>query len=254
MIEIKDLTVKYGKKTVLDRICLTLSNERFTAILGKNGSGKSTLLSCISRQIKYSGEIFLDGKNIDTIGQKEYARSVSFLPQSLTKPAVTVKELTEFGRNPYTGLDGRLSTEDNSIVEEALKITGMSEFSQRLLPTLSGGERQKAYLSMIIAQQANHILLDEPTTYMDICAQEEFIELIALLKQQKKSPTVVMHDLALAVRYTDDIAIMDSGKIVFFGSKEDCLKKEVIESVFSVKRINADNNIFFTATKKVSLK
>ena len=247
MIEIKDLTVKYGKKTVLDRICLTLSNERFTAILGKNGSGKSTLLSCISRQIKYSGEIFLDGKNIETIGQKEYARAVSFLPQSLTKPAVTVKELTEFGRNPYTGLDGRLSAEDNSIVEEALKTTGMTDFSQRLLATLSGGERQKAYLSMIIAQQANHILLDEPTTYMDICAQEEFIELIALLKQQKKSPTVVMHDLALAVKYADDIVIIEKGNCIFNGTKEECLNEKAIEKTFSVKRIDTENKIFFSA-------
>jgi len=159
----------------------------------------------------------------------------------------TVKELTEFGRNPYTGLDGRLSAEDNFIVEEAMKTTGMTDFSQRLLPTLSGGERQKAYLSMIIAQQTDHIFLDEPTTYMDICAQEEFIDLIASLKQQNKSPTVVMHDLALAIKYADDIVIVEKGNCIFNGTKEECLNEKAIEKTFSVKRIDTENKIFFSA-------
>ena len=246
MIKINGLTVKYGKKTVLDNVGITFNKNRFTAVLGKNGSGKSTLFSCISRQLKYSGEIFLNGKNIDKIEPKEYAKNLSFLPQSLNKPAITVKELVQFGRNPYTGLDGRLSAEDDKKVEEALKITGLTDFSKRLLPTLSGGECQKAYLAMIIAQQTPTLLLDEPTTYMDIGAQEEFILLINKLKQNGKSPIVIMHDLALAVKYADDIVIIEKGRCIFSGTKKECLEKNIIEKAFSVRRINAENEIFFT--------
>lgn len=250
MIKIKELTVKYGKKTVIDGISITFNKNRFTAILGKNGSGKSTIVSCISKQTDYSGEILLNGKNIQTLKPKQYSKEIAFLPQTLKYPPIKVEELVGFGRNPYTGIDGRFSDKDKKEIENALKATNIVDLSQRLLPTLSGGERQKAYLSMIIAQQTPTVILDEPTTHMDICAQEEFISLITMLKQNGKTPIVIMHDLSLAVKYADDITIIEKGKCVFNGTKEDCLRENAIEKAFSVKRITAENELFFIAENK----
>ncbi|MBE6896043.1 MAG: ABC transporter ATP-binding protein [Ruminococcaceae bacterium] len=247
MLKIKDLTVKYGKKTVLDNVNITLNKNRFTAILGKNGSGKSTVVSCISKQTEYTGEILLDGKDIQLIKNKKYSQMISVLPQKLEYPPITVEELVGFGRNPYTSFDGRLSDEDKKEIADALKATAMDDLSQRLITTLSGGERQKAYLAMIIAQQTPTVLLDEPTTHMDICAQDEFISLITKLKQNGKTPIVIMHDLALAVKHADDIVIIEKGNCIFNGTKEECLNEKAIEKTFSVKRIDAENEIFFSA-------
>lgn len=227
---------------ILDGISIELQKNSFTAILGKNGSGKTTLARCIMSERKYSGDITLDGALLCGIPPRERAKKVAYLPQSLPSPNITVRELVSLGRNPHTSLCGKLSEDDTRAIENALESAEMLEFSNRLLPTLSGGEKQRAYLAMTLAQDAEILLLDEPTAYMDMSAASEFVKLLSRID---KTLLVIMHDLTLAAKYADNILVLNGGKQAFFGSKKDCLEREVIEKSFGVKKIEKDGEIIF---------
>lgn len=232
---------------ILDGISLTAARGSFTAVLGKNGSGKSTLLSCLAAQRECTGKITVCGETVKALPARERAKRIALLPQVLPSPSLTVRELVSLGRNPYLSLGGRMGTADLGAIEHALSRTEMQSFAARALSTLSGGEKQRAFLAMILAQDADVLLLDEPTTYMDVHAEAEFLMLLRALADAGKTLIVVLHDLTLAVRYADHILLLDGGKSVFCGGKKACIEAGAIEETFSVRRVNIDGETLFLA-------
>lgn len=251
MLKCNDLSVNIGGKTVLERVSFELAQNTFTAVVGKNGSGKSTLSACIQQQIKYEGNITLDGRDLSSFSPKERAVRIASLPQTLLSPGITVGELTELGRSPHLGINKRLSEKDREITKNALMRTDMERFKNRLLPSLSGGEKQRAYLSMILAQDTDILVLDEPTTYMDIHAEAEFLRLLQSLTKEGKTLMVILHNLSLAARYAENIIVLDNHTCVFSGTRKDCIENEIFESVFNVRKVetksNGKNEIFYLA-------
>jgi len=248
MLEIHNLSVTYGSTRVLWDVNLSLRHGRLTALVGRNGSGKSTLLSCVNQQTSYSGEILLDGENLAALSPRERAKRIAIAPQNLPSPHITAREMAAFGRNPWLDFTGRLTPKDNRIVAEALERCGVRDLSERYVDTLSGGEKQRLILAMILAQGAPMALLDEPTAHMDQKYQAEFLE---LLGKQEGTFLVILHDLSLAVRYAGDIIVLDRGQAVFCGSREECLEREILEKTFGLRRFTVrdgeEERIFFSA-------
>ena len=248
MLEIKNLSVCRGKRTVLDDVTLTVTPHKLTALIGKNGCGKSTLISCINQTAPYTGEISFSGRNLALMRPKERACLLSFLPQTLFIPHVTVSELVTMGRSPYVDIGKHLTPRDREAVRDAIFAVKMEAFSNRYLDELSGGERQKAYLAMTLAQDTRVMILDEPTTYMDMAYEHAFLDLLDSMKRhRKKTLLVVMHNLNQAVRYADRLIVLDGGKIVFDGETSDCIQSGVIERVFGVRRYTGEERTFFSA-------
>lgn len=189
----ENLTVSYGAQTVLDGLSLALPAGKITALLGPNGCGKSTLLNCFSRLLTPdSGEILLDEKPIAGFSARQLARRLALLPQHHLSPeGITVRELVSYGRSPWLSLWGRLSAEDNERVNVAMSQTRTRNLADRRLTQLSGGQRQRAFLAMVLAQDTPLILLDEPTTYLDINHQVELMRLMVELKRQGKTVVTV---------------------------------------------------------------
>lgn len=233
MLKFDTLSVFYGKKQVLFDISASIERGKFTAIIGRNGSGKSTLLSALTSQIAYSGKILLDGRDISSICRRERAKMISFLPQNLPVTQFTVEETVAFGREPHISF--KLTDADLGIVEKSLEKCGISHLRDKKLTEISGGERQMAYLSMMLAQDADLMLLDEPTTYMDAPNARDFLKILSEERDRGKSVVAVMHDLTSAAKYADDILLIDGGKVLFKGTKEKCLEEKAIENVMEVE-------------------
>lgn len=244
MLKIENLSAFYGKKQVLFDLSFELERGKFTAILGRNGSGKSSLLSCIASQKRYSGKILLGERDISEIMPRERAKIISCLPQNLPLTQFSVRETVAFGREPYISF--KLTDSDNEIVEKSIEKCGISHLKDKVLTEISGGERQMAYLAMALAQDADILLLDEPTTYMDAPNAREFLSTLKSAQSEGKTVVAVMHDLTAAVKYADDILLIDGGKVVFKGTKEKCLEEKVIENVMEVESHKlADGRIVF---------
>lgn len=236
MLKVENLSASYRGSRILDEVSFSLKPHTFTAVLGKNGCGKSTLVSCINQQMHYTGKIFCKDQNLALAAPRERARAVAVLPQILANPHVTVEELVMFGRNPYLDFGKRPSAEDREAVSNAIGLVGIEKWKDKLADTLSGGERQKAYLAMILAQQTRLIVLDEPTTYLDTENETSFLELLTgLKKKQKKTLLVILHDLSQALHYADRILVLDDHHIAFDGTSEQCLESGILEEVFHVK-------------------
>lgn len=248
MLEIKNLSAVIDKKQILSNISLKLTPHTITAVIGKNGCGKSTLVSCINQTTPYTGEIAFSGRNISLMQPKERACLLSILPQTLTAPHITVDELVKMGRSPYIDIGRHFTQTDKDAVAQAVNTIGISELENCFIDEISGGERQKAYLAMTLAQDTRVMILDEPTTYMDMAYEHAFMVLLDKLKKKhKKTLLVIMHNLNQAVRHADRIAVMDGGRLIFEGSTAECLDSQVIEQTFGVKRYKADDRIFFSA-------
>ena len=247
MLQIKHLSVTRGKRTILSDICFSPRQGKITALLGKNGSGKTTLLSCINRLCPYSGDILLNGTSLSHLSPRERARQIALFPQILPDTPLTVRELTDLGRNPHVGPDGRLSPRDHEAVVRAMTLAGISHLADRPCNTLSGGERQRAFLALLLAQDSPILLLDEPATFLDADAARELYALIAsLARDHGKTVVAVMHDLSAAVSLADDILLLDSGHIAFSGDARRCLDSGILQSTFSVSIHRCeDGNIFF---------
>ncbi|HBT6839542.1 Fe(3+) dicitrate ABC transporter ATP-binding protein FecE, partial [Klebsiella pneumoniae] len=233
----ENLTVSYGAQTVLDGLSLALPAGKITALLGPNGCGKSTLLNCFSRLLTPdSGEILLDEKPIAGFSARQLARRLALLPQHHLSPeGITVRELVSYGRSPWLSLWGRLSAEDNERVNVAMSQTRTRNLADRRLTQLSGGQRQRAFLAMVLAQDTPLILLDEPTTYLDINHQVELMRLMVELKRQGKTVVTVLHDLNQASRYCDHLVVLASGRVMAQGAPEAVMKPELLKTVFSVE-------------------
>lgn len=237
MIVFNDVHASYGKKEILHGIGFTLEKEKFTAVLGKNGSGKSTLVSCVGGSLKYSGKISLCGDDLALLSPVERAKRISVLPQILPDVSLTVKELVTIGRTPYLDLGKRLTHTDIEETEKAISSVGMEKFFNTPVNRLSGGERQKAYLAMTLAQNTDIMVLDEPTTYMDEHNSAEFTALLKNLKNQYgKTVMMVMHDITKAVELADNILILSDGSSAFYGTAAQCVESGVIETVFSLRK------------------
>lgn len=250
MLTIQNLRAAYGRREVLNNVSFSLTPHKLTAVIGKNGCGKSTLVSCVNQMLPYTGEISWSGQNLSLMQSTERARLVAILPQMLQRPNVTVEELVAFGRSPYVDLGRRLTAANRAAIDSAITQIGIEELRYAFVDRLSGGERQKAYLAMILAQDTRIIVLDEPTTYMDMAYAGEFFSLLNTLKNRhKKTLMVVMHDLTQAARYADKIVVLDGGTVHFSGTTEQALACGVIEKTFGVKRYRVveenEERVFF---------
>ena len=248
MLEIKNLSVRFGQKQALEDVSFRLRPHRLTVLVGRNGSGKSTLFNCVNQQLPYTGTITEGEKNLALISPRERARAIAILPQTLPSPHITGREMAALGRNPYLDFTGRLTEADRQTVENALKDADALELAERYVDTLSGGEKQRIALAMILAQNTPIALLDEPTAHLDLSYGGAFLELLQNQKQtRKKTFLVILHDLTQAVRYADDLMVLDGGRLVFAGSREECLEREILEQTFSLKRYCVGERIFFSS-------
>ena len=247
MIKMTDINLTLGKKHILKNIDLNIKPHTITAVIGKNGSGKSTLVSAINGTVNYTGRMLFAGQDIRILPQREKAKLISVLPQVLSTPHITAEELVKMGRNPYVDIGRWFTSQDTQAVSDAMAAMGITDMKYRYLDCISGGERQKAYLAMILAQQTRLMVLDEPATYMDMAYERQFMEtLTTLQKTLHKTVVVVMHNLSTAVKYANRIVVMDGGKIVFEGTTQDCLEAQIIEKTFGVKKHISDGEIFFS--------
>ncbi len=248
MLEIKGLCVSRGGRLILDEVNMCLTPHTLTVLVGKNGCGKSTLVSCINQTVTYRGEISFSGRNLALMPPKERACVISFLPQILRTPHITVEELVSMGRSPYIDIGHHMTKRDREAVERAICNAEIENLAERYVDALSGGERQKAYLAMAIAQDTRIMILDEPTTYMDMTYEYTFMKLLGTMcRKYKKTLLVVMHNLNQAVRYADRLAVLEDRRIMFEGSTDECVKSGVLERVFSVRRYDTEGRYFFAA-------
>ncbi|MBE6588728.1 MAG: ABC transporter ATP-binding protein [Ruminococcaceae bacterium] len=246
MLEFLHTDVIRASHMVLSDITFSLPPKTLTALIGKNGCGKSTLISAVMGDTSYTGSIRLLSEELSSLSARARAQRAAILPQTLAAPHMTVRELVFLGRSPHLSPLSRASKKDTDAVEQALADVGICALRDRYLDELSGGERQKAYLAMIVAQGTPLLILDEPTTYMDLAFSHHFMKsLVAWKEAHEKTLLIAMHDLNLAVRYADRLLLLDAGKQIFYGSVKDCLETNVIERTFALERINADGNVFF---------
>lgn len=234
-----DLCVTLNHAEILRGVSGELRRGEVTGILGPNGCGKTTLLRALCRLIKAdSGSITLCGGTAETdiaaLAPKALARRVSFLPQQRAVPDITAKTLVSHGRYPYLGFSRTLSNKDRTAIQNALKTAGVSAFADRRLPMLSGGERQRVFLAMLLAQNTDVVLLDEPTTYLDAHHKFELMALLSTLKAQNKAVGIVLHELPLAFKFCDRLLLMKNGQIMQSGTPEELLKTGLIEHLFGV--------------------
>ncbi len=256
IIETLDLSIKYGDKTVVKDVNMHVNDGEFITIVGPNGCGKSTLLKGISRIIKPAkGQIKLWGKDIKAMQTKEIARRIAVLPQMRKTPSdFDVETLIRYGRYPHGNFMGRLGAEDRQIIDWAVEKTGMQKLRYKKLDNLSGGENQRAWIAMALAQKTSVIVLDEPTTFLDIAHQLEVLELLRELnKEEKVTIVLVLHDLNQAIRYSDRTYLMQRGTIAAVGSPEDVIVPQMLDDVFAVDsdfyRERRHDNAYFIAHK-----
>ena len=235
------LSASYGKKQVLRdiRFCLP---EGVTALLGRNGSGKSTLLHCIAGALPFEGSVKLDGKELKGLPAREKAKLLSILPQILPSPDLPAEEVVGFGRSPYSA---RLSAAEREEVHAAMQKLGIGELAKRRVSTLSGGEKQKVFLAMLLVQDTPLVLLDEPTTYMDLPFKSVFFSVLQELKEKKKTVLFVSHDLSDGIASSDHVLVLEEGGIRFAGSREECLNGCILERAFGAARYEVEGNILF---------
>lgn len=239
----EQITIAYGGNEIVKQLNLQIPDGKITAIIGPNGCGKSTLLKALARILSVKqGAVLLDGKEIAKESTKKVAQNLAILPQVLDIPeGLTVEELVSYGRFPYQKGMGRMESDDWRAIEWALQVTGVDHFRHREVDALSGGQRQRVWIAMALAQETEIILLDEPTTYLDLCYQLEVLELLKRLNvNEKRTIVMVIHDLNQAARFADYLVAMKEGKIVREGTAYQVMTAEVLREVF---RIDAEMGI-----------
>ncbi|EKX58698.1 Vitamin B12 ABC transporter, ATPase component BtuD [Rhodobacter sp. AKP1] len=234
---VSELAAGYGDRRVLRGLDLAVAPGRITAIVGANACGKSTLLRTLSRLLSPAqGQVLLDGRSVHRIPPRELARRMGLLPQSPVAPdGITVLDLVSRGRHPHQGLFSRWSTADDAAVAAALEATGTMDLAERAVDELSGGQRQRVWIAVALAQETGILLLDEPTTFLDIAHQVEVLDLLTdLNRAQGTTIVMVLHDLNLAARYADALVAMAGGRIHASGPPETVLTEEMVQAVFGL--------------------
>lgn len=237
-IQIKNLSVAYENNTIIEDMNLSIPKGKISIIIGGNGCGKSTLLKAISRINKPShGEIFINGREIKKIKEKDIAKEVAFLPQGPVCPSgLTVRELVAYGRFPHQKMIGGLNAHDKEMIDWAIEQTGLSEFADREVENLSGGQRQRAWIAMTLAQETEMIMLDEPTTYLDLSYQLEVLEILERLNKEKQiTVVIVLHEINNAFRFADHIIGLKKGKIICEGKPIDVITKEALKEIYGIE-------------------
>lgn len=235
MIEIIQLRAGYPGRTVLEGVDLDFRPGQVLAVLGPNGCGKSTLLRTANGLLaRMGGEILLDGLPLERLTVREIARKVAYLPQSRTVPSITAGRMVLHGRFPYLSYPRRYRREDHEMVRRALDWVGAAELASRPLPQLSGGQRQKIYLAMALAQDTETILMDEPTTYLDVSCQLEVMALSRRLAEEGRAVVMVLHDLCLAMRYAHRLALFQDGRLLCTGTPEELFGGAELERTMGV--------------------
>lgn len=236
-IEVKQLSAAYEDNLIIDNLNLKIPKGKVSIIIGANGCGKSTLLKVIARILKPgNGSIYINGKELRGQKGKKLARQVAVLPQSPKCPdAITVRELVTYGRFPYQKAVGGITSHDKRLVEWAIEKTGLTEYSGRPVNNLSGGQRQRAWIAMTLAQETDIILLDEPTTYLDMAYQLEILQLLQQLNREKSLTIVmVLHELNQACRFADHIIGIKKGQIICQGKPADVITKDSLKTIYGI--------------------
>ena len=234
------ISVGYEDRVIIEPMDVAIPKGKVTSIIGPNGCGKSTLLKALSRTMPVrAGAVYLNGQALAEMPTAEAARQMALLPQSPQAPGgLTVKELVSYGRYPHQKGFGRLTEHDREIISWALAITHLEEFADRALDALSGGQRQRAWIAMALAQDTDLILLDEPTTYLDMAHQLEVLELLqSLNRDQGKTIALVIHELNLAARFSDWMIAMKDGSIRAAGTAEQVMTPAMMREVFGLEAL-----------------
>lgn len=240
MLSAEALTIRYRDRIIVPRLDLVIPPGRITAIVGPNGCGKSTLLKALTRLIPAKeGRVVLDGTELRSRSAKDLARTIGLLPQSPTAPeGIAVADLVSRGRHPHQKAFARFTAHDGEVVAGALAATGTAELADRPVDELSGGQRQRVWIAMALAQETDILLLDEPTTFLDLSHQIDVLDLLADLNQlQGTTIVMVLHDINLAARYADHLIAMRAGEIVADGPPGDVLTEELISEVFDLHAV-----------------
>lgn len=235
MIELHKLAAGYPERRVLERVSLQFPDGQITVLAGPNASGKTTLLRTIlGLEPRLEGEIFLDGTAQTDLTARELALRVSYLPQSRPVPNITAGRMVLHGRFPYLGYPRRYRPEDWAMAKAALREAGAEELERQLMSRLSGGQRQRVYLAMLLAQDTRNVLLDEPTTYLDVAHQFRLLDRARRLADQGRAVVLVLHDLCLALRWADQLVVLDSGRLQMADSPERVFTSGILDRVFEV--------------------
>lgn len=236
MLEIRNLTAGYPGKTVLNRVSMSAPEGKVTVILGPNGCGKSTLLKTLCGILPVAaGEVTLDGQNLLGLSQQLLARKVSYLAQNRQVPDITVQRLVLHGRFPYLSYPRRYRREDYDAADAAMAQMGITDLADTPLQKLSGGQRQKVYIAMALAQNTQVVLLDEPTTYLDVAHQLQMMRQARQLSEQGKTVVMVLHDISQAMQIADHVVLMRGGSIVTAGQPQTVFDSGALDRVFGVK-------------------
>lgn len=232
------VTVGYGQRTIIRDLSATFPAGKITTIVGPNGCGKSTLLRAMSGLLDLdTGTVSVDGQNISEMKRKDVARILGVLPQSPVAPeGLLVSDLVARGRHPHQAWFRQWSSTDEDAVFEALKQTGSADLASRTLDELSGGQRQRVWISMVLAQNTDILFLDEPTTYLDLATSVDILELVDSLRQELgRTVVMVLHDLNLAVRYSDYLVVMKDGQVIASGIPAEVITAELLQEAFDLR-------------------
>lgn len=251
MIEVKNLTKKYGSKTVVDDVSFNIEKGKITSFIGPNGAGKSTVLSMISRIMdKDNGTVIIDGTELEKWNDKELAKKLSILKQSNNiNVRLTIREIVSFGRYPHC--EGRLKEEDIKYVDEAIAYMELTDIQDRYLDELSGGQRQRAYIAMVLAQNTEYVFLDEPLNNLDMKHSVSMMKVFRrLVDELNKTVVIVMHDINFASVYSDNIVVLKNGKLAKNDTTDNIINKETLEDIyeidFDIREINGKKiSIYF---------
>ena len=235
MIELNDVSVGYRGKPILSNISFTVSDGEICTLLGHNGSGKSTLLRAVMGSLGYTGSIRIDGQETRRLSN-DRAKLISLMPQLMARPSISVYELVSFGRQPYTGISGILSKSDRQKIDEAIQKTRLEPLALSRCDRISGGELQRAYLAMVLAQDTPNLLLDEPAAHLDARYERQISDFLLALKADRRAVLAVLHNINHALAIADRIIVIDSGRLVFNGNRAEFADRQIAETYFGLRR------------------
>lgn len=244
MLKIKNLSLTLNKNIILKDINLDIESNKITAIIGKNASGKTSLIKCINGIYKYNGDILYDDCNLLNMDSKYRAQKISILPQLLKYPHIIVYDILLMGLNPYLKLHCKIDDLKKAKVDNILQTLKIEQLKDKYLDELSGGQRQIVYLALQLVQDAEIMIFDEPSSFMDMNYESDLLNNILKLKENK-TIVIVMHNINKVIKYADNIIILDNGIIIYSGSTEECLKNEMIEKNFNLKKYQIGDTIIF---------
>lgn len=254
-LELKNVSINYGKEKIINNLSLKINENSFVAIMGTNGCGKTTIIRAIMGLIPYQGQILLQGQDISKYPKKELAKLMAYVPQLFAnKGEVSVYDYISFGRFPYSG-SFLLTKKDKAIINRVIKSLKLEKLKHKFLNQISGGQRQKVALAAALAQETEIIILDEPTTYLDLRNQFEILEIMHLLHLQGKTVLVVLHDLNQAIKYVDSVILLHQKKLFMHAGPHQVLSATNINKVYNVDaimdKINGKNHIIDIDAQKI---